>query len=108
MECVGETDLSLTVLESVTNFSKLGKLLEVRSVGRSARVERVQFAEAGFKRSFYGASSSVDSSCLSLHRDVRVQRVNAALHENSHSCTRIHLCVPCMVCMIHAFGMVLL
>ena len=66
LECAGETDLPLTVLESVTGISKPGKLLEVRSVGRSARVERVQRAEAGFKRSSCRASSSVDSSCDSL------------------------------------------
>ena len=45
LECAGETDLPLTVLESVTGISKPGKLLKVRSVGRSARVERVQRAE---------------------------------------------------------------
>ena len=68
-----------------------GKLLEVRSVGWSARVERVQRAEAGFKRSSCRASPSVDSSCESLSAtrvespSSRVQRVNAAVHENSHS-----------------------
>ena len=61
LDCAGETDRPPTVLESVT-----GKLLEVRSVGRSARVERVHRAEAGFKRSSCEASSSVNSSCKSL------------------------------------------
>ena len=83
LECAGETDLPLTVFECVTSVSKPGKLLEVRSVGRSARVERVQRAEAGFKRSSCRASSSVDSSCDSLSAtrvespSSRVQRVNA-------------------------------
>ena len=82
LECAGETDLPSTVSES---FSKPGKLLEVRSLGRSARVERVQRAKAGFKSSSCRASSSVDSSCDSLSAtrvespSSRVQRVNAAL-----------------------------
>ena len=107
LECAGETDLPSTVSES---FSKL---LEVRSVGRSARVERGQRAEAGFKSSSCRASSSVDSSCDSLSAtrvespSSRVQRVNAALLEihihiiHLHACTKIHLRAPCMVCMLH-------
>ena len=86
LECAGETDLPNTVSESFL------KLLEVRSVGgRSVRVEGVQRAEAGFKRSSCRASSGVDSSCDSLSAtrvespSSRVQRVNAALLENSHS-----------------------
>ena len=98
LECAEETDLPITVLESVTG-SKPGKLLEVRSVGRSARVERVQRAEAVFKRSSCRASSGVDSSCDSLSAtrvespSSRVQRVNVALHENSqlhNSHARMH------------------
>ena len=116
LESAGETDLPITVLESVTGISKPGKLLEVHSVGRSARVERVQRAEAGFKRSSCRASSGVDSSCDSLSAtrvespSSRVQRVDVALHENSHlhnsharEWTRIHWRVPCIVCMMHAF-----
>ena len=85
LEFGAETDLPSTVSES---FSKL---LEVRSVRRSARVERVQRAEAGFKSSSCRASSSVHSSCDSLSAtrvespSSRVQRVNAALLEISHS-----------------------
>ena len=48
-ECASETDLPITVSESVTGVSKPGKLLEVRSVGQCARVERVHPAEAGFQ-----------------------------------------------------------
>ena len=90
LECAGETDLPIKVLECVTGISKQGTLLEVRSVGRSARVERVQRTEAGFKRSSCRASSGVDSSCDSLSAtrvespSSRAQRVNVALHENSH------------------------
>ena len=91
LDCAGETDRPPTVLESITGATKPGKLLEVRSVGRSARVERVQRAEAGFKRSSCKASPRVDSSCDSLcatrveSPSSRVQRVNAALLEDSRS-----------------------
>ena len=37
LECAGETDPPPTVMESVTGTSMPGKLLEVRSAGRSAR-----------------------------------------------------------------------
>ena len=85
LECAEETDLPNTVSESFL------KLLEVRSVGRSVHVEGVQRAEAGFKNSSCRASSSVDSSCDSLSAtrvespSSRVQRVNAAMLENSYS-----------------------
>ena len=73
LECAGETDLPNTVSESFL------KLLEVRSVGRSVRVERVQRAEAGFKNSSCRASSSVVCDSLSATRvespSSRVQRV---------------------------------
>ena len=104
LECAGETDLPNTVSESL---SKPGKLLEVRSVGRPARVERVQRAETGFKSSSCRASSSVDSACDSLFAtrvespSSRVQRVDAAHIIHLRACTTIHLRAPCMVCMLH-------
>ena len=97
--CAGETELPNTVSESFL------KLLEVRSVGRSVRVEGVQRAESGFKNSSCRASSSVVCDSLSATRvespSSRVQRVNAALLE-MHACTTIHLRAPCIFCMLHA------
>ena len=88
LECAGETDLPNTVSESFL------KLLEVRSVGRSVPVERVQRAEAGFKNSSCGASSSVVCDSLSATRvespSSRVQRVNACMACMLHVLFRIH------------------
>ena len=66
LECAGETDRPLIVLESVTDATKPGKLLEVRSVGRSVRVEGVQRAEAGFKNSSCRACLSIEQHPLQL------------------------------------------
>ena len=65
---------------------------EVRPVGRCARVERVQRAEVGStRRTCRVVTSSFVPSCDSLPAtrvespSSHVQRVNAALQDNSHS-----------------------
>ena len=85
-------------------------------LGGSARVERVQRAEAGFKRSSCRASSSVDFSCdslslplvLSLHRHVSSVLMLHCLRIHTHiihlhACTRNSLArsLPAWFCMLH-------
>ena len=82
-----------TVLEKDAVFAKPVKLLERREgrpVGRCARVERVQRAEVGStSRTCRVVTSSFVPSCDSLPttrvKSPSSQRVNAALHDSSHT-----------------------